>query len=267
VRVELVGVSHIFNQGTPVEKAALSDVNLKIEEGECVLIGGCTGSGKSTLLQIMASLLEPTSGYVLYDGERKKGYEVRRKLGVAFQYPEDQFFAETVYEEVSFAVRNFYPGEDPTPFVKRALEFVGLDYEEYKDRSPFFLSGGEKRRVAIASVIVHDPEVLLLDEPFVGLDLEGRHDLVEIIKRGKEKGKTIVVVSHNLEVIFSIVDRVIFLEKGRVVFDGGKGEFLMRYKEYLTSKLSLMRKLLLRGQDPFTLDERTILERLCDICE
>ncbi|KAF2959398.1 MAG: Energy-coupling factor transporter ATP-binding protein EcfA2 [Thermotoga petrophila] len=265
MRIEVVNVSHIFHRGTPLEKKALENVNLVINEGECILVAGNTGSGKSTLLQIVAGLIEPTSGAVLYDGERKKGYEIRRSIGIAFQYPEDQFFAERVFDEVAFAVKNFYPDRDPVPLVKKAMEFVGLDFDSFKDRVPFFLSGGEKRRVAIASVIVHEPDILILDEPLVGLDREGKTDLLGIVEKWKTLGKTVILISHDIETVMNHVDRVVVLEKGKKVFDGTRIEFLEEYDpRFFTSKMLIMRKLVLKGEYPFSMSDDELLERVCN---
>jgi energy-coupling factor transport system ATP-binding protein len=263
MKIEVVNVTHIFYRGTPLERIALRDIDLTIEEGECLLVAGNTGSGKSTLLQIIAGLIEPTGGQVLYDGRQRKGYEVRKHIGIAFQYPEDQFFAETVFDEIAFAVRNFYPDEDPVPFVKRAMEFVGLNFDEFKDRVPFFLSGGEKRRVAIASVIVHEPDVLMLDEPLVGLDREGKGDLLRVIEKWKKLKRTVVIISHDIETVIKHVDRVVFLENGRKIFDGSREDFLREIDfHYLTTRLRTMRRLLLSGEDPFSMGDEELIDRV-----
>ena len=263
MKIEVVGVTHVFYHGTPLEKIALRDIDLVIEKGECLLVAGNTGSGKSTLLQIIAGLIEPTSGRVLYDGKQRKGYEVRKHIGIAFQYPEDQFFAESVFDEIAFAVRNFYPGEDPVPFVKKAMEFVGLDFDEFKDRIPFFLSGGEKRRVAIASVIVHEPDILILDEPFVGLDRGGKTDLLRVIEKWKKLKKTVVLISHDIETVIEHVDRVVFLEDGRKTFDGSREDFLRNIDpSYFTTRLKVMRRLLLAGEDPFLMGDEELIDRV-----
>ncbi|PLV58978.1 energy-coupling factor ABC transporter ATP-binding protein EcfA2 [Thermotoga sp. KOL6] len=264
MKIEVVGVSHIFYQGTPLERVALKEINLVIEEGECVLVAGNTGSGKSTLLQIIAGLIEPTAGQVLYDGERRKGYEVRKQIGIAFQYPEDQFFAESVFDEVAFAVKNFYPEEDPVRLVKKAMEFVGLDFEIYKYRVPFFLSGGEKRRVAIASVIVHEPDVLILDEPLVGLDREGKRDLLKILERWRNTGKTVVLISHDIETVIDHVDRVVFLKEGKKIFDGTKEKFIREFdSSYFTAKLKVMKRLILEGKNPFSMSDDELIKGVC----
>ncbi|HIP92558.1 MAG TPA: ABC transporter ATP-binding protein [Thermotoga sp.] len=264
MRIDLVNVSYSYYFGTSFEKLALRKINLSIEKGETVLILGKTGSGKSTLLQTIASLLEPQDGMVLYDGVQKKGYEIRRKIGFAFQMPEDQFFAENVYEEVAFAFRNFFPEKDPKPFVKRALNLVGMDFEAIRNRSPFTLSGGEGRRVAIASIIVHDPDVLILDEPLVMLDRKGKEMILNVLKKWKQFGKTLIIATHDLDWLLPIADRIVLIEKGEILLDNDVESFLKQdLKDFATSRSKVYAKLLRRNINPFNLSFEDLVRYIC----
>ena len=191
---------------SPFEKKALDNVNLVIEDGEFLALIGHTGSGKSTLIQHLNGLLEPTSGRILVDdiditNKEAKLTEIRKKIGLVFQYPEYQLFEETIEKDIAFGPNNLeLSSEEVSRRVKKSMEMVGLDYETYKNVSPFDLSGGQKRRVAIAGVIAMEPKVLILDEPTAGLDPQGRDDILEQIKLLHEKYKmTIVLVSHSME--------------------------------------------------------------------
>lgn len=225
-------ISFTYLPGTPFAVQALRNVSLTIERGESVAILGRTGCGKSTLVQHLNGLLIPQEGRVVVDGvdTRVKGValrEIRRKVGLVFQYPEDQMFDETVFREIAFAPRNMgVEGEELEARVRWAMAAVGLDYDALKDKSPFELSGGQMRRVAIASILSMKPEVLVLDEPTAGLDPQGRTMLLERLwELRKQWGLTIVLVSHNVEDVARIAERVVVLEKGRVVFDGPVREF------------------------------------------
>ena len=224
IRVE--ALSHAYVPGTPLARAALHGVSLQITPGERVGLVGRTGSGKSTLVQLVAGLLAPTGGQVLLDGvpahaRSVAARAVRRRVGLAFQYPEDQIFEQTVAREVAFGPRNLGLGEDEIEArVRWALEMVGLD-TAVERRSPFTLSGGETRRVALASILALRPEVLILDEPTAGMDPHGRREMLARVHAWQEgTGSTLILVSHDLEELARVVERVIVLDQGRVAADG-----------------------------------------------
>lgn len=211
--------------GTPFETTALKDVNLTIDEGEFLGLIGHTGSGKSTLIQHINGLLKPTSGKVIVKGvdltkKETNMKKIREKVGLIFQYPEHQLFEETVYKDVAFGPKNLgLPEDEIEKRVEEALLTVGIDYETIKDRSPFELSGGQMRRVAIAGVLAMRPEILILDEPTAGLDPGGRKEILGQIRKLKEKYKlTIVLVSHSMEDIAKSADRIAVMHKGRILF-------------------------------------------------
>jgi len=225
--IRLENVSYIYNLNTPFEQKALDNVNLTINERDFIGLIGHTGSGKSTLVQHLNGLIKPTEGKVIVDGIDTKGsnenlLKVRQKVGLVFQYPEHQLFEETVYKDVAFGPINLGLDEDEVhKRVKTAIESVGLDFEKLKDRSPFELSGGQKRRVAIAGVLAMEPKVLVLDEPTAGLDPKGRDEILGRIKKlYEEKNITIILVSHSMEDIAKLVNRIIVMHKGKVVMDG-----------------------------------------------
>ncbi len=208
-------------------RVALRDVNLSIEDGEFIGLIGHTGSGKSTLIQHFNGLLAPTEGKVYVDGIDLSAKDtslraIRQKVGMVFQYPEHQLFGETVYEDVAFGPRNAGVNEDEVAQrVKEALEWVGLDYEALKDHSPFELSGGQKRRVAIAGVLAMRPGVLILDEPTAGLDPEGSAEILgKIQDLHKRRGITVILVSHSMEDVARLCSRLIVMEHGGIVLDG-----------------------------------------------
>ena len=216
---------------SPFEKKALDNVNLLIEDGEFLALIGHTGSGKSTLIQHLNGLLEPTSGRILVDdiditNKEAKLTEIRKKIGLVFQYPEYQLFEETIEKDIAFGPNNLgLSSEEVSRRVKKSMEMVGLDYETYKDVSPFDLSGGQKRRVAIAGVIAMEPKVLILDEPTAGLDPKGRDDILEQIKLLHEKYKmTIVLVSHSMEDVGKLAQRIVVMNKGKVELLGKPSE-------------------------------------------
>ncbi|HHV61708.1 MAG TPA: energy-coupling factor transporter ATPase [Firmicutes bacterium] len=258
IRVE--HVSHIYMAGTPFEAVALDDVSVNIDDGEFVGLIGETGSGKSTLVQHFNGLLKPTRGKVYIDdidlsSRDTKMKEIRRKVGLVFQYPEHQLFEETVYGDVAFGPRNLGLSEDEVAGrVMWALRIAGLDYEGVKDRSPFELSGGQMRRVAIAGVLAMQPKTLILDEPAAGLDPRGRDDILGQIKRlHTELGMTIVLVSHNMEDVAELVDRLIVMNRGKIAIDGPTREVFKRAEELREMGLGipqvteLMRELARRG--------------------
>lgn len=230
-------ISYRYNPGTIYEYPALQDVSLSFAKGEFVAIIGHTGSGKSTLIQQFNGLLEPDSGHIYFEGKDvfEKGYNrthLREKVGLVFQYPEYQLFAETVLEDVSFGPKNLkLPLLEVQQRAFQAIEAVGLSDVVY-DSSPFELSGGQKRRVAIAGVLAMQPDILVLDEPVAGLDPVGRKELLQMLRQLNQKGMTIVLVSHNMEDVAEYADRVIVMNQGTVDFDGKTAEVFQR-EEYL----------------------------------
>lgn len=219
MRLELENVRHVYAAGTPFEVAALRGVSLSVEPGEVLAVVGGTGSGKSTLVRHLNLLLEPTNGRVLVDGEDARGLDrgdLRRRVGLVFQFPEDALFAPTVAEDVAFAPRRMgLEGGEVEARVQDSLERLGV--EHLAERSPFLLSGGEKRRVAIAGVLAMRPEVLVLDEPTAGLDPATRAELLDVVRGIRdEQGGTVVLVSHDLDEVAEVADRVCVLEGGEV---------------------------------------------------
>ena len=226
IAIEIKDLKYIYSKGLPYEKEALLSIDLLVYEGEAIGILGHTGSGKSTLIQHLNGILFPEQGEIKIFGEKiindKKFLKNLRKLvGVVFQFPEDELFAETVYEDIAFGPKNLgLTKEEIDERVLTSLIEVGLN-ESYLNRSPFSLSGGEKRRVAIASILSMRPKILVLDEPTSGLDPLGREEIIKLIKRLKnDKNVTIVLVSHSMEDVLSLVDRVYILNNGKVVFEG-----------------------------------------------
>lgn len=235
--ISIRNVSYIYNEGLPFEKRALDDVSLDIGEGEFIALVGHTGSGKSTLVQHLNGLMEPTEGEILYDGVdyRKKGNiaTLRQKVGLVFQYPEYQLFEETIAKDIAYGPKNLgLSDEEVEERVRRAMGKVGLDYDEKGEQSPFALSGGQKRRVAIAGILAMEPEVLVLDEPTAGLDPRGSREILEEIRGIFEStGTTIVLVSHSMEEVARLASRVIVMDRGRVHMDGTPREIFAREKE------------------------------------
>ena len=233
----LDNISHIYSQGDAYEKKALDGVSLKIEDGEFIGIIGHTGSGKSTLIQHLNGLLKATEGNIYFNGQDiyDKDYDLRdlrMQVGMVFQYPEHQLFDETVFKDVCFGPRNQgLPEKDVTLRAYEALKNVGLD-EKYYDVSPFELSGGQKRRAAIAGVIAMKPQVLVLDEPTAGLDPQGRDEILDMIAENHQRyGNTVILVSHSMEDVAKYVDRIIVMDDGRVRFDGEPKVVFRHYKE------------------------------------
>ena len=229
--IKIENLTHVYMPKSPFEKKALDNVNLVIEDGEFLALIGHTGSGKSTLIQHLNGLLEPTSGRIFVDdiditNKEAKLTEIRKKIGLVFQYPEYQLFEETIEKDIAFGPNNLgLSSEEVSRRVKKSMEMVGLDYETYKDVSPFDLSGGQKRRVAIAGVIAMEPKVLILDEPTAGLDPQGRDDILEQIKLLHEKYKmTIVLVSHSMEDVGKLAQRIVVMNKGKVELLGKPSE-------------------------------------------
>ncbi|MCD7991053.1 MAG: energy-coupling factor transporter ATPase [Clostridia bacterium] len=242
--IKAVDLNYVYGGGTAFEQHALFDVNLEIEDGEFVGLIGHTGSGKSTLIQHLNGLIKASAGELYYNGENiySQGYDMkqlRSKVGLAFQYPEHQLFEVDVLTDVCFGPKNQgLSGEEAEARAKKALEQVGLDPSYYK-QSPFELSGGQKRRVAIAGVLAMEPEVLILDEPTAGLDPRGRDEILDQIDRlHRERHMTIILVSHSMEDVARYADRLIVMNHGQKVFDGAPKEVFRHYRELETMGLA-----------------------------
>lgn len=238
IRVE--NITYTYGRGTPYEKTALSGVDLTIEQGEFVGIIGHTGSGKSTLIQHLNGLIHPTEGRVLVDGVdlAGKGKEVmakRHSVGMVFQYPEQQLFEETVSQDIAFGPKNLGCSEETVKErVKEAMDFVGLDYDTYAGRSPFRLSGGQMRRVAIAGVIAMKPDFLILDEPSAGLDPVGRREIFSQIRKWYEEGAfSVILVSHNMDDIARLATRLLVMSHGRCILDGRPMDLFLHHRKTL----------------------------------
>ncbi|MEQ3347298.1 energy-coupling factor transporter ATPase [Peptoniphilus senegalensis] len=260
--IEINNLTHIYSEGLPFEKMAIDDINLKIEENEFIGLIGHTGSGKSTFIQHLNGLLKPSSGEIILDGTKvdkstSNLTELRKKIGLVFQYPEYQLFEETIERDIAFGPRNLDLSEEEVlKRVKSSMDSVGLDYQTYKDKSPFELSGGLKRRVAIAGVLAMEPKVLILDEPTAGLDPRGRDEILSEIKSIHEKRKiTVILVSHSMEDVAKIAERIIVMDKGKVFLDSNPREIFRNEDKLLSVGLgipqitSLMRALKKKGLD------------------
>ncbi|MDD6324925.1 MAG: energy-coupling factor transporter ATPase [Lachnospiraceae bacterium] len=235
--IKIDHLNYVYSEGTAFEKHALKDVNLEIPDGQFIGIIGHTGSGKSTLIQHLNGLLKGTSGAIYYNGTNiyDEGYnmkELRSKVGLVFQYPEHQLFEVDVFTDVCFGPKNLgLPKEEIEQRAHEALRLVGMKEENFK-KSPFELSGGQKRRVAIAGILAMEPEVLVLDEPTAGLDPKGRDDILDQVKRlQEERHITVILVSHSMEDVARYVDRIIVMNKGQVRFDGVPREVFRHYRE------------------------------------
>ena len=243
LRVE--NLTHTYGEGTPFRRSAVEDMSLSVYRGEFLGIIGHTGSGKSTMIQHLNGLLKPTSGHIYLDGkdiweEPKKIRDVRFRVGLVFQYPEYQLFEETVYKDVAFGPGNMGLSKDEIDRrVRAAVRFAGLS-EDVLDVSPFALSGGQKRRVAIAGVIAMEPEVLVLDEPTAGLDPRGRKELLANIQKfHKERGTTIVLVSHSMDEIAQNVDRIVVLSDAHALMSGTPREVFAHGDELMKAGLDV----------------------------
>lgn len=256
--ITVENLTYTYSKGLPNETWALEDVSFQLEPGEFAAVIGHTGSGKSTLMQQLNGLLRPDSGKITV-GEvcitdpSTKMTEVRRKVGLVFQYPEYQLFEETVAKDVAFGPKQVgMTGEELDRVVEESIRLTGLDYEEVKERSPFELSGGQKRRVAIAGVLAMKPEILILDEPTAGLDPSAHRDVLELIRRiHRQEKMTILLVSHNMGDIAKLADRVLVMNRGRLVMNGSPAEVFARGKQLREMGL---------GQPPAT----EFMERLKD---
>ena len=243
--LEIKNLTHTYGIGTPFRRSAVEDVSFAVEQGEFLGIIGHTGSGKSTLIQHLNGLLKPTSGHILLDGkdiwaEPKKIRSVRFQVGLVFQYPEYQLFEETVYKDISFGPRNQgKTGEALDHAVREAARLVGLR-DEQLEKSPFELSGGQKRRVALAGVLAMEPKVLVLDEPTAGLDPAGRENLMANIREyHRNKGTTILLVSHSMDEIARNANRILVLKSARILMSGTPAEVFARGEELLAAGLDV----------------------------
>ena len=243
--LQVENLNYIYSKGTPFEHKALDNVNFSIERGEFIGIIGHTGSGKSTLMQHMNGLLKPTSGKILLDGvdiwsDKKLTRQARFRVGLVFQYPEYQLFEETVYKDIAFGPKNMgLKADEIDRRVRESARLVGLT-EAQLQVSPFDLSGGQKRRVAIAGVIAMEPEVLILDEPTAGLDPESRAGILENIESyRKEKNATIMMVSHSMNDVARLTDRLLVLNGSRIAMDGPPAEVFTRAEELLQMGLDI----------------------------
>ena len=255
--LQVKNLQYIYSMGTPFQHTALEDVSFQLERGEFVGIIGHTGSGKSTMIQHLNGLLRPTAGQVLLDGQdiwsdKKLTRQSRFRVGLVFQYPEYQLFEETVYKDISFGPKNM--GLDDKEIdrrVRQAAEFVGLTQKQL-EVSPFDLSGGQKRRVAIAGVIAMEPEVLILDEPTAGLDPEGREEILANIQAYRQaKNATIMMVSHSMSDVARLTDRLLVMNKSHLAMDGTPEQVFARAKELVEMGLSIpdVTKVFLRLQE------------------
>ena len=275
--IEIKNVNYLYSQGTSYEMHALKNVNLEIPDGQFVGLIGHTGSGKSTLTQHLNGLVKATSGHIYYNGEdiydeKFSMMKLRSKVGLVFQYPEHQLFETEVLADVCFGPKNLgFTKEEAEEKAKAALRMVGMG-EEYDKSSPFELSGGQKRRVAIAGVLAMDPEVLILDEPTAGLDPRGRDEVLDQVSAlQRSRGITVILVSHSMEDVAKYVDRLIVMNQGEVRFDGRPVEVFHHYKELEEIGLAapqmtyLMQELKKRGADVNT--DATTVEEAADAIE
>lgn len=233
-------VSCVYSKGSPFEKVALENISLTIEKGEFIGIIGHTGSGKSTLIQHLNGLIHPTSGKVTIDGvdlaaKTKEAVAKRHSVGMVFQYPEHQLFEETVAKDIAFGPKNLGCSEEETEKrVKSAMKFAGLDYDTFGGRSPFRLSGGQQRRVAIAGVIAMHPDFLILDEPSAGLDPIGRREIFSRIQSWYQEGVfSVILVSHNMDDIARLATRLLVMHKGHLVMDGKPMDIFLHHRREL----------------------------------
>lgn len=238
-------LSFVYSKGTPFEYMALDDINLKINNGETLAIIGHTGSGKSTLITHLNGLLKVQSGAVIFDGkdiwaDKKELKNIRFKIGLCFQYPEYQLFEETVYKDIAFGPKNMGLDEKEIDRrVRRSLAYMGLP-EQYLERSPFDLSGGQKRKIALAGILAMEPDILVLDEPTAGLDPAARNNLFDLIRDYKQQsGTTVVFVSHSMEDVANLADRIVVMNKGKIAMEGAPEDIFKRADELISMGLSV----------------------------
>ncbi|MBN2878951.1 MAG: energy-coupling factor transporter ATPase [Clostridia bacterium] len=265
-------VSYVYMEGSPFETIALKDVDLEIMPGEFLGVIGHTGSGKTTLVQHINALLKPTSGKVIIKGvetstEKSKLNALRKTVGLVFQYPEYQLFEESVVKDVAYGPKNLGMGkEEIERRVAAALSHVGLDIDEVGDKSPFELSGGQKRRAAFAGVLAMEPDILILDEPTAGLDPKGRKEVLELlVKLNKEENMTVIMISHYMDEIAAVCSKVLVMDKGEVSMFDAPREVFSHYEELkslgldVPYTLNLVQQMKSRGVNikgtPLTLDE------------
>ena len=268
--LQVKNLNHLYSAGTPFEHKALEDVSFSVNRGEFIGIIGHTGSGKSTLMQHLNGLLKPTSGDILLDGksiwaDKASTRQARFRVGLVFQYPEYQLFEETVYKDIAFGPKNMkLSAEEVDRRVREAAGFVGLT-EKQLEVSPFDLSGGQKRRVAIAGVIAMEPEVLILDEPTAGLDPVGREGILKNIEDyRKAKNATIMMVSHSMEDVARLTDRLLVMNHSRLAFDGTPAEVFTHAEELVEMGLSIpqvtqvflhLRKMGVKVENVYTIEQ------------
>ena len=259
--ITVKNLSYTYMPGTPFEHQALKNVSFEIADGEFVGIIGHTGSGKSTLIQVISGLLDGAEGQVLINGvdymaKKADRKQLRRTLGVVFQYPEYQLFEETVEKDVAYGPRKMgVPESELAGRVRVALEHVGIDYELYKDKSPFSLSGGQKRKIAIAGVLAMEPSILILDEPIAGLDPMGRENFMQLARDLNETGITILMISHNMDNLAEYAGRVLAMNDGELYLNGTPQEVFSQEEKLVAAGLDLpeaaklARQLRERGMD------------------
>ena len=271
--IKLEGLSHTYQGGSPFQSTALHDVNLVIEDHDLLALIGHTGSGKSTLAQHLNGLLQPTSGRVLLDGQdiNEKSSDkraLRFAVGLVFQYPEHQLFEETVKKDIGFGPRNMGLGEaEVDARVREAMDKIGLPYDEIAEKSPFELSGGQMRRVALAGVLAMCPRILVLDEPTAGLDPRARDFLLNDVRRLHAEGTSVVMISHSMDDVARLATRVAVLEKGRLVMEGSPGEIFARVDRLSSMGLDVPQASRLRyllAESGIELPECYQLEELAD---
>ncbi len=273
MQISIKNVTYTYSAGTPFESKAVDNISLDIDKGEFIGIIGHTGSGKSTFIQMLNALIQPTSGTVTIDDinifeDKKTMFNARFKVGLVFQYPEHQLFESTIFADVSFGPKNMGLDKDEIDKrVKSALDIVGLDSSFY-EKSPFDLSGGQKRKVAIAGVLAMNPDILVLDEPAAGLDPQSKNELLLNIKKMRDDlGITVILVSHSMEDVSMLVDRIIVFNAGKIYLDGNVNEVFSKTEELQAIGLNspesylLVKKLIQQGFDIdeniFTVDDLT----------